>query len=57
MPLTTILLIVVIIIILGGIGGPFLGAPWRNGGYGGIGLGGLLVVILLIYLLFGGGFR
>ena len=46
-----ILIVILIIILIGGVGGPYVGAPWQYGfGYnhGGIGVIGLLLIILLV---------
>lgn len=54
-----VLLIVLIIILLGGVGGPYVGAPWTYGyGYGHapIGILGVLLIVLLIWVVMGRGF-
>lgn len=51
-----ILLIVAILLLFGGLGGPYIGAPWATG-YG-LGMGGngflILIVIIVIVLVFTG---
>jgi hypothetical protein len=56
--LWTILVVILILILLGGVGGPYIGAPWSTGyggGYAPIGVIGIILIILVIWLLFGGG--
>jgi Protein of unknown function (DUF3309) len=51
-----ILVIFLVVILLGGVGGPYVRAPWTYGyGYGhsGIGLLGVLLIILIILMLSG----
>jgi hypothetical protein len=51
-----VLLILLILILFGGIGGPYVGAPWTYGygfGHGSIGLLGVLLIVLLVLLLLG----
>jgi Protein of unknown function (DUF3309) len=51
-----VLVVVLLLILFGGVGGPYLGAPWQNGygfGHNANGLLGVLVVILLVWLLMG----
>lgn len=56
MSLGVILLIVLIVILLGGVGGPYVGAPWPahyGVGWGGTGIVGVILVVILILLLLG----
>jgi hypothetical protein len=56
MSIGLILLIILILILVGGVGGPYVGAPWQYGynfGHGGIGLIGVILIILVIWLLVG----
>ena len=51
-----VLVILLVLILLGGVGGPYVGAPWRYGygfSHGGVGVIGLVLIILLILLLLG----
>jgi hypothetical protein len=51
-----ILIVVLILILLGGIGGPYVGAPWQYGyGYshGGIGIVGIILIVLVVLVLMG----
>jgi hypothetical protein len=51
MSVGTILLILVIVL-LGGLGGPYIGAPYGYGyGHGGVGVVGILVIVLVVLLL------
>jgi hypothetical protein len=55
-PLGLVLVVLLVLILLGGVGGPYIGAPWSTGyggGYYGIGGIGLLLVIILIFALMG----
>ena len=55
-PIGIILLIILLLILFGGLGGPYVGAPWPRGygfGYAPIGIVGILVVVLLVLLLLG----
>ena len=54
--LTTILIVILVLILLGGVGGPYVGAPWTYGygwGHGPVGIVGILVIVLLVMLLTG----
>lgn len=56
MSLGLILLIILIVILLGGVGGPYVGAPWPHGyglGNPGIGLLGVLLIVLIVLLVTG----
>ena len=56
MSIGLILLIILIVILLGGVGGPYVGAPWTYGyGYGHapIGIFGVLLIVLLIWVIMG----
>jgi hypothetical protein len=56
MSIGLILVIILILVLLGGVGGPYVGAPWQYGyGYshGGVGLVGLILIILVIFVLMG----
>jgi hypothetical protein len=45
-----ILIILLILVLSGGIGGPYVGAPWpREYGFGGVGL--ILVILFVLALL------
>lgn len=51
-----VLVILLALILIGGVGGPYLGAPWPHGygfGYGGIGLVGILLIILVVLIVMG----
>jgi Protein of unknown function (DUF3309) len=48
-----IILIILILLIFGGGGYYGYGAGWPSYGYGGIGLGGIILIILVIWLLSG----
>ena len=51
-----VLVFLLVLILLGGIGGPYVGAPWTYGyGYGHapIGIFGILLLVMLIFLLMG----
>ena len=51
-----ILVIILIIILIGGIGGPYVGAPWPYGygfHHGGVGVIGLILIILVVLMLLG----
>jgi hypothetical protein len=53
-PLGLILVVVLILVLFGGIGGPYLGAPWPHGygwGNGGIGVIGVILIILIVLLV------
>ena len=55
-PLGIVIAIILILILFGGIGGPYVGAPWTRGygyGYGGIGIIGVLLILFLILALSG----
>jgi uncharacterized membrane protein len=41
-----------IIVLLGGLGGPYIGAPWSYQ-HGGIGVVGIILIVLVILLLTG----
>ena len=56
MSIGLILAIVLIIILLGGVGGPYVGAPWTYGyGYGHapIGILGVVLLVIVIFALMG----
>jgi hypothetical protein len=51
-----VLLVILVAILLGGVGGPYVNAPWGYGygfGHGGIGLVGVLLIILIVLLATG----
>ena len=53
-----VLLVILVVILLGGVGGPYVGAPWTLGygyHYGGIGVIGVLLIIVLILIVDGEG--
>jgi hypothetical protein len=55
-PVGLILVVLLVLILLGGIGGPYIGAPWSTGyggGYWGVGGVGLVLVIIIILILMG----
>jgi hypothetical protein len=55
-PIAIVVLIVLVLILVGGLGGPYVGMPWRTGygvGYGGMGVVGLILIVVLILLLTG----
>ena len=48
--------IVLVLVLVGGLGGPYIGAPWTYGyGYGHapVGIIGVILIVLLILLLMG----
>lgn len=54
--LWTVIVVLFVLILLGGVGGPYVGAPWAYGyGYGHapIGIVGVIVIILIVLLLMG----
>lgn len=54
--LMTVLVVVLILVLLGGVGGPYVGAPWSHGygfGTGGISIVGVILIILVVLLLTG----
>lgn len=51
-----ILVILLVLILVGGVGGPYLGAPWPHAyglGNSGISVVGLVLIILVVLLLTG----
>jgi hypothetical protein len=51
-----VLLVILVAILLGGVGGPYVSAPWGYGygfGHGGIGVIGVLLIILIVLLAMG----
>ena len=51
-----VLVIILILILLGGIGGPYIGAPFTYGyglGHGGIGIIGIVLLVLIVLLVMG----
>ena len=51
-----VLVILLVLILLGGVGGPYLNAPWGYGygaGHYGVGLVGVILIILIVLLLLG----
>jgi hypothetical protein len=51
-----VLVILLVLILLGGVGGPYVGAPWTTGygyHYGGVGVIGVILIIVLILALTG----
>jgi hypothetical protein len=55
-PVGLILVVLLVLILVGGLGGPYIGAPWSigyGGGYYGIGGIGLILVIVLVLVLLG----
>lgn len=58
-PLGIVIVVILVIVLLGGVGPYFhSGLPYRPGygyGNGGIGIIGILLIIALVWLLFGGG--
>jgi hypothetical protein len=56
MSITLVVIIILIIVLLGGIGGPYVGAPWQYGygfNHGGIGVIGIILIVLVVLLLMG----
>ncbi len=51
-PLALVLVIILILILLGGVGGPYLGAPWQPGYGWGHSLNGVVVLVLIVILIF-----
>jgi hypothetical protein len=54
--MVTILVILLVLILLGGVGGPYVGAPWPHAygfGNGGIGIVGVILIILVVLMLLG----
>lgn len=54
--LATVLVVILILILLGGVGGPYVGAPWPahyGVGYGGMGIVGIILIVILILALTG----
>lgn len=52
----TVLVVILILILLGGLGGPYIGAPWPahyGVGYGGMSVLGIILIIVLILALTG----
>jgi hypothetical protein len=50
-PLALVLVIILVVVLLGGVGGPYLGAPWQPGyGYG-HSVNGLVVVVLIVVII------
>lgn len=50
--LWTILIVILILALLGGVGGPYVGAPWPHGyGAGVYGTGGLGLVLLIVIII------
>ena len=56
-PIGIFLVVLLVLILLGGVGPTFYsGTPWRTGygyGYGGVGVVGILLIILVVWLLLG----
>jgi hypothetical protein len=55
-PIGLVLVVLLVLILVGGLGGPYLGAPWASGygvGYGGMGVVGVILIIVLILALTG----
>jgi hypothetical protein len=51
-----LLIVLLILILCGGIGGPYVGAPWPHAyglGNGGIGIVGIILIVLVVLLLTG----
>ena len=51
-----ILIIILILVLFGGIGGPYVGAPWKYGygfEHGGIGIIGIILIIIVVLVLTG----
>jgi hypothetical protein len=51
-----ILAVLLVLILIGGVGGPYLGAPWPHGygyGWGGNGLVVIILIICLIWIVMG----
>ena len=54
--LATVLVVILILILLGGVGGPYVGSPWPahyGVGYGGMGVVGIILIVILILALTG----
>lgn len=54
--LGVVLVVILVLVLLGGIGGPYVGAPWTYGygvGHGSIGTLSVLLIVVLILLLMG----
>jgi hypothetical protein len=51
-----ILLIILVPLLFGGLGGPYIGAPWGPGyglGHGGTGILGVVLIVILILVVTG----
>lgn len=51
-----VLIILLVLVLLGGVGGPYVGAPWTYGygfSHGGVGVIGVVLVVLVVLLLLG----
>lgn len=54
--LGTVLIVILVLILLGGLGGPYVNAPWPQHygvGYGGMGVLGILLIVLIVLLAMG----
>jgi hypothetical protein len=50
-PLGLILIIILIVVLAGGVGGPYLGAPWQPGYGWGHSANGLIVFVLIVVVI------
>jgi hypothetical protein len=50
-PLALVLVIVLVVILLGGVGGPYLGAPWQPGYGWGNSANGVIVLVLIVVII------
>jgi hypothetical protein len=58
MSIGTVLLVILVIVLLGGFAGPSINPRWQYGygyGHGGIGVVGIILIIVVAWLVFGGG--